>query len=151
VAILGIDLSKDCVNWCVLDGTRGAPQYICHGVELYNVENYTTDLIVKSEAIFLELLEKHNPSSVAYRLSVETPKIDQCNYLHFPYAILLQICHSSRIPCVQTYLMGFTAKQLGFDKTLNRHQALDAIVGSHSPHWSKVRNAALASWSQLPV
>jgi hypothetical protein len=127
VSILGLDLSKDSVNWCVLEGVKNNPIYVSHGTERYDVENYTTDLVIKCEALFIELIESINPNSVAYRLSVETPKVDQCNYLHFPYAILLRLCHLRDIPCAQTYLMAFTAKQLGFDKKLNRNEALERI------------------------
>lgn len=148
---LGIDLAKDHIFWSALDGTRGAPNYILHGVENYQVDDYRSELIEKSEAIFLGLINQIKPKKISYRLSLDAGSSDQIAYLHFPVAILLRLCRESKTPVKEYFTRSFTHKLFGIEKIESPAEAVDRLIGEHPPHWRRVKNATMASWANLDV
>ncbi|WP_149802500.1 hypothetical protein [Mesorhizobium sp. NFR06] len=151
MANLGFDLGKDNIFWCALDGARGAPVYVAHGVENYRVDDYREDLIVKSGAIFLRLINRIKPIKVAYRLSLDAASSDQIAYLHFPIATLISVCRQAKVPSSEFYTRSFTHKLFGLDKSESKEDACDRLIGEHAPNWKRIRNATLACWASLDV
>jgi hypothetical protein len=151
MASLGFDLAKNEIRWCVVDGSREAPTYVEHGVENYAVRDYRGELLEKSAALFMPLLKRFSPERVGYRLSLDASSSDQIAYLHFPYAMLISQCQALGLSVIEFNSRSFTAKLLGYDKSLKREDGCDAKLGTHPPNWAKVRSAAMAAWGTRDV
>ena len=106
----------------------------------------------KFHKIFVELLAKHNPDRVGYRVSKNASKIDQFAYLYFPYGILNRICHEQGKPTKEFNISSFTSKLLGFPKAEKSMSACNRIFGSPTPHWDdSQRYSAMSAWGSLDV
>lgn len=151
MASLGFDLAKSEIRWCVVDGSRSAPVYVEHGIENYVVGDYRGELLEKSSTIFMPLLKRFTPERVGYRLSLDASSADQIAYLHFPYAMLIVQCADLGLPYIEFNSRSFTAKLLGYDKSLKREEGCDAMLGTHPPNWPKARAAAMAAWGTRDV
>lgn len=151
MASIGFDLAKNEIRWCVVDGSRAAPTYVTHGIENYVVGDYRGELLEKSSTIFMPLLKRFTPDRVGYRLSLDAPSADQVAYLHFPYAMLIAQCAELQLDIIEFNSRSFTAKLLGYNKSLKKEVGCDAMMGTHPPNWPKIRSAAMAAWGTLDV
>lgn len=102
--------------------------------------------------IFIELLAKHSPDKVGYRVSKNAAKIEQFAYMYFPYGLLNRICREQGKTTKEFNNRSFTYKLLGFAKAEKNMAACNRIFGSPSPHWDdSQRYSAMSAWGALDV
>lgn len=141
---------KGFVHHAVLEGTAEAPVYVAHDRSRFDAEQRRTDQANFFQNLFNELVTRHAPNVIGYRISLDAKKTDQVAYLHFPYGVLNLVAYDQHIPADGVTSSVFTAKRLKrppasgakFDKLA----ACETIAGCPSGWNNDAKIAALTSW-----
>jgi hypothetical protein len=151
---LGINLMKGIVHHAVLEGTADGPVYVAHDRSRFDADQVRSDQAHFFRNLFNELVTRHAPSFIGYRVSLDANKADQVAYLHFPYGVLNLVAFDQHILAEGITSSAFTAKRLKqapapgakFDK----FAACKAIAGCPSGWNNDAKVAALTAWVFLP-
>jgi hypothetical protein len=154
VRSLGINLMKGFVHYAVLEGTSDAPVYVAHDRSRFDADQGRSDQANFFRNLFNELITRHTPGFIGYRVSLDAKKADQVAYLHFPYGVLNLVAFDQHIPADGITSSAFTAKRLKrapapgakFDKLA----ACEAIAGCPNVWNNDAKVAALTAWVFLP-
>ncbi|GBD49360.1 hypothetical protein [Methylopila sp. Yamaguchi] len=150
VKSLGINLMKGVVHHAVLEGTADAPVYVAHDRSRFDADQGRTDQANFFRNLFNELITRHAPTVIGYRVSLDAKKADQVAYLHFPYGVLNLLAYDQHLPSEGVTSSAFTAKRLKripapgtkFDKLAS----CDTISGCPSGWNNDAKIAALTAW-----
>lgn len=71
MAILGFNLQKGELHFCLMDGTRAEPQYVAHDRHRFDVDQSKPDMANFFKQTFNEVIEARQPQRLAYRLSMQ--------------------------------------------------------------------------------
>lgn len=148
MAILGFNLQKGELYFCLLEGTKAAPRYIVHDRHRFEVDQSKPEMANFFKQTFNELIEARQPQGLAYRLSMDGKKADQIAYLTFPFGILSLVAYERGLAITQSTIQTFTKKALGHpgDKFI----ACDERISDCPPAWpNSAKLAALAAWMSL--
>jgi hypothetical protein len=149
---LGIDLKKQEVRWCLMEGTLSSPFYLCHGRKKYGLDSNRATFFNTFRNIFVEIINERSPDIVVYRVSTNASSIEQMTYLLMPYGVLGSICHDKSIRICETNKRAFTYKKFDLAKGVDPLEHWLAIHGATTPHWDESQqNATLSAWSGLNV
>ena len=147
--VLGIALAKNQLRLSLLNGTRKDPVLVCK--ERINTIDPLDipPLMDWYETNFDDLINRHAPDKIAYKLSLEQKK-DQLGYLAFPLGILNLIAKKKGVPIVQYSSRGIGPAKLGLPKETNIYQACDEKFGTNPPHWdNSQKDSVLVAWFEL--
>ena len=145
---IGFSIQKGELHYCVLRGSREVPIYLDHGLHRFDPTQPRTALANLFKQTFKEVLDRVQPTKLAYRLSLDLKKADQFAYLSFPFGILNLIAYEAALPINEYVSQSFTKRALDFPG--DKHAACDArIVNFPSAAKKETRSAALAAWMAL--
>lgn len=145
---LGFNIKKGELHYCLLQGTRAAPQYVAHGKQNFEASQKKPHLANHFKQAFNELILHHNPSSLAYRLSLEAKKADQYSYLCFSYGILNLIAFEREIPIFEYTTQSFSKKAL--HTASDKWAACDEKIADAPNNWkNETKLSALSAWMNL--
>lgn len=148
MSVLGFNLQKGELHFCLLDGRRTAPRYLLHDRHRFNPDQSKPELANFFKQTFNELFEAHQPGAFAYRLTMDAKKADQLAYLVFPFGILNLIAYERGIESTQSTLHTFTKKALGYQG--DKFSACDAKIADCPASWTNpAKLAALSAWISL--
>ncbi len=147
--ILGIALQKGQLRYSLLDGTKIKPNLILkeklNTIALDNVP----ELMDWFETNFLDIIEKHKPDKVCYKITLG-PKKEQLFSLIMPLGVLNLICKKKRITVVDYNKLQFTQKKLGLDKSVDLYKKCDEIFGTNPPYWDITqKDSIIVGWLEL--
>ncbi len=145
---LGFNILKGELHYCALDGSRSSPSHIDLGVHRFDPQQRKPDLANFFKQTFREIVDRTQPTKLAYRLSLEVSKADQFAYLAFPYGILNLLAHERGLPIDEFTMQSFTKRALGF--TGDKFDACCAMITGFPAGAKKdTKTAALAAWMAL--
>lgn len=148
MAILGFNLQKGELHFCLMDGTKADPKYVAHGRHRFDVEQPKPEMANFFKQTFNELIEARQPQGLAYRLSMDGKKADQIAYLTFPFGILTLVAHERGLAVEQSITQTFTKKALGFAG--DKFDACEERIADRPAAWTNAAKlAALAAWMSL--
>ncbi|MEH6721399.1 MAG: hypothetical protein V7704_21205 [Aurantimonas endophytica] len=148
MTILGFNLQKGELHFCMMDGTRDDPRYVMHDRHRFDVEQPRPEMANFFKQTFNEVIEARQPHRLAYRLSMDGKKADQIAYLTFPFGILTLVAHERALEVDQWTIHAFTKKGLGFQG--DKFGACDERIADRPAAWpNAAKLAALAAWMSL--
>ncbi|TBY27453.1 hypothetical protein [Rhizobium leguminosarum] len=148
MAILGFNLQKGELHFCLLDGTRPDPRYLMHGRHRFEVDQPRPEMANFFKQTFNELIEAQQPRGLAYRLSMDGKKADQIAYLTFPFGILSLVAYERGLAIAQSTIHTFTKKALAHSG--DKFTACDERIEDCPAAWpNAAKLAALAAWMSL--
>lgn len=145
---IGFNITKGRLWYCVLEGSRVTAELVYHSYEKFDVEQPHPLLTNYFKQAFKEVVEKHKPDIIAYRMSLEGKK-KSIPYLYFSFGVLNLLAHELEMPIFSTISQTFSAKALGArgDKFAVCDQLIAAIPAIK---WNNdYRYAALAAWISM--
>lgn len=143
--VLGFNLQKGELHFCLLNGNRKEPRYLAHDRHRFNPDQPKPELANFFKLTFNELIDAHQADIVAYRLSMDAKRADQLAYLVFPFGILNLIAHERGISTAQSILQSYTKKALGFAG--DKFDACDTLIANAPSPWGNPSKlAALSAW-----
>ncbi|UMY17102.1 hypothetical protein MMB17_21035 [Methylobacterium organophilum] len=148
MSVIGFNIKKGELWYCILAGTRGAPVYVGHDRHRFDAAQPRTELANYFKQTFAEVIDRAPGSRLAYRLSLEAKKADQVAYLTFPFGILNLVAHERGLHIREYVTQSFTAKALGVKD--DKFAACDALISGRPGKWDKdAKLAALSAWVSL--
>jgi hypothetical protein len=148
MAILGFNLQKGELHFCLMEGTRESPRYLIHDRHRFEVDQPKPEMANFFKQTFNELIEARQPQGLAYRLSMDGKKADQIAYLTFPFGILALVAHERGLPVDQSTNHTFTKKALAHPG--DKFEACDERIADCPANWpNSAKLAALAAWMSL--
>jgi hypothetical protein len=148
MAILGFNLQKGELHFCLMDGTRADPRYVAHDRHRFDVDQAKPEMANFFKQTFNELIEAQRPQGLAYRLSMDGKKADQIAYLTFPFGILCLVAHERGLAAHQSTIHTFTKKALAHPD--EKFRACDERISNRPVAWpTAAKLAALAAWMSL--
>lgn len=152
MAVLGVEMKQEQLRYCVLDGTRRAPNFLKHDSRSFRLPMGATDMMDFMRHTFEELIDQWRPIRIGYRVAMSNgkaiKKIDQYSYLYFSYGILNLVAHDRQLPTKLFLTSSFSSKFFG--EKGERAELCDRILGRHPPNWDEAaRMAALAALGVL--
>jgi hypothetical protein len=145
---IGFNISKERLSYCILEGTKSSCKLAFRAYEKFDAGQPLPEMMNYFRQTFSELLSRHEPDIIAYRMSLEGKKAS-IPYLCFSYGILNLLSYEQEIPIVQTISATFSKKQLGREG--DKFEVCDEIIDDiPSEKWNnEYRYAALAARSGL--
>lgn len=148
MSILGFNLQKGELHFCLLEGTRADPRYIMHDRHRFEVDQPKPEMVNFFKQTFNEVIEARQPRGLAYRLSMDGKKADQIAYLTFPFGVLSLVAYERGLPVEQSTINTFTKKALAHPG--DKFTACDDRIADRPGTWSNgAKLAALAAWMSL--
>ncbi|MBY3206886.1 MULTISPECIES: hypothetical protein [Rhizobium] len=148
MAILGFNLQKGELHFCLMEGTRANPRYLMHDRHRFEVDQPKPEMANFFKQTFNELIEARQPQGLAYRLSMDGKKADQIAYLTFPFGILSLVAYERKLAVAQSTIHTFTKKALAH--TGDKFTACDERIADCPAAWpNAAKLAALAAWMSL--
>ena len=147
---IGFDIKKNEMRYTVLEGKLNKPKYVDHGGRIYDANLSRPDLAAWFKQNFIELIVKNGSPSIAYRVSINVPKIEQIAYMHYPWGVLNLLSHERGLHISEFNSKSFTAKRFGLARGSKPAEIVDNYLGTHPPYWDDLqRSSALAAWALL--
>ena len=148
MAILGFNLQKGELHFCLMDGTRAAPRYLAHDRHRFDTTQPKPEMANFFKQTFIELIEAQEPKRLAYRLSLEAKKAEQLPYLIFPYGVLALVAYERGLDLHQSTSQSFTPRALAYQG--DKFVACDERILNRPPTWTPAaKYAALSTWMSL--
>ncbi len=149
MAVLGINLVKDGLRYCVLDGGRDSPTLVHYEkVQTNNFPN-TQQLMNWYETTFQNLITRFSPETIGIKVSLNAKKAEIAPW-YYPLGILHNLSHQNQINTFEFVSGNFTASKFGMDKSINIYDYIDQHFGVFQPKWDKNQKyALLAAWMNL--
>ncbi|WP_313605337.1 hypothetical protein [Rhizobium sp.] len=148
MAILGFNLQKGELHFCLIEGNRINPRYLMHDRHRFEVDQPKPEMANFFKQTFNELIEARQPKGLAYRLSMDGKKADQIAYLTFPFGILSLVAYERKLAVAQSTIHTFTKKALAH--TGDKFTACDERIADRPAAWpNAAKLAALAAWMSL--
>lgn len=148
MSVVGFNISKDKISYVILEGSKNSCRVNYHSIEKFDSTQPTPELVNYFKEAFLEIITKHKPDRIAYRMSLESKKAN-IPYLYFSYGVLNLFAYERGIAINQTISQTFSAKELG--QKGDKFAVCDQIIADvPSSKWTNDhRYAALAAWVSL--
>lgn len=149
MAVLGINLEKNGLRYCVLKGDRDNP--VLEQYEKVQTNNFpdTQQLMNWYETTFQNLLARFNPDSIGIKVSLNAKKAEIAPW-YYPLGILHNLAHQNGTSTFEFVSGNFTATKFGMDKSVNIYDYIDDYFGVFTPKWDKNQKYALLSaWMVL--
>lgn len=144
MAVLGINLEKNGLRYCVLDGSKDNPTILhFEKVQTNNFPN-TQQLMNWYETTFQNLLTRFSPTSIGIKVSLNAKKAEIAPW-YYPLGILHNLSHQSQISTFEFVSGNFTASKFGLDKSINIYNHIDEHFGVFQPKWDRNQKYALLS------
>ena len=144
MAVLGINLEKNGLRYCVLDGDRDNPNLIHYEkVQTNNFPN-AQQLMNWYETTFQNLITRFAPESIGIKVSLNAKKAEIAPW-YYPLGILHNIAYQNRIGTFEFVSGNFTASKFDMDKSINIYEHIDQRFGIFQPKWDKNQKYALLS------
>ncbi|GBC61590.1 hypothetical protein DENIS_2552 [Desulfonema ishimotonii] len=144
MAVLGINLEKNGLRYCVLDGGKDSPNILHYEkVQTNNFPN-TQQLMNWYETTFQNLITKFAPESIGIKVSLNAKKAEITPW-YYPLGILHNLSHQNRISTFEFVTGNFTASKFGMDKSVNIYDYIDQHFGIFKPKWDRNQKYALLS------
>ena len=141
---LGINLEKNGLRYCVLDGSKDSPA-IVHYEKIHTNNLPNAQLLMNwYETSFQNLLTRFSPESIGIKVSLNAKK-DEIAPWYYPLGILHNIAHQNRISTFEFVSGNFTASKFDMDKSINIYDYIDQHFGVFQPKWDKNQKYALLS------
>jgi Holliday junction resolvasome RuvABC endonuclease subunit len=148
MSALGFNIKKGELWFCVLTGSRSKPVYVQHDRHRFDATQSRSSLAHFFKQTFNEIVDRTNPSKMAYRLSLDANSADQVAYLCFPFGILNLIAHERGNKIAEFTSQSFTKKALDFPG--DKLDACDARIANPPGKWDRdAKLAAMAAWMTL--
>ena len=149
VNVLGIHALSGEFRYSVLSGTKANPTLVEKGRLVTPSEDDVPALMDWYETQFRLLITNHNPSKIAFRLTLD-PKKKQLITSIFPLGILNLLAHKENISVASHTSRAFVASRLDLPKHTNIYDKCDEQFGENPPYWDKnQKNAVLVAWFEL--
>ncbi|MCO6388974.1 hypothetical protein [Aliihoeflea sp. 40Bstr573] len=133
MAILGFNLQKGELHFCMMNGTRANPRYVAHDRHRFDVDQTKPEMANFFKQTFNELIEAQKPRGLAYRLSMDGKKADQIAYLTFPFGILSLVAYERGLTADQSTIHTFTKKALAHPG--DKFTACDDRIANRPTAW----------------
>ncbi|WP_041408823.1 hypothetical protein [Shewanella sp. MR-4] len=149
MVVLGINLVKDGLRYCVLEGNKNAPNIVHYEkVQTNNFPN-TQQLMNWYETTFQNLITRFTPETIGIKVSLNAKKAEIAPW-YYPLGILHNLSYRNQINTFEFVSGNFTATKFGMDKTVNIYDYIDQYFGVFQPKWDKNQKYALLSaWMLL--
>lgn len=145
---LGINIVKDEIWFCALEGSKHAPIYFSHERSRFDSTSTKTLMANSFKQIFSEEMNRFSPDVVGYRVSLDAKRLDQIGYLLFPYGILNLIAFEKGVESRAFVTNSFSKKALNFDGC--KFEACDQLISNRPNRWGRNdKLAALSAWMCL--
>lgn len=146
--VVGFNISKEKISYCLLEGPKASCRLIFHGVEKFNASQPIPEMTNYFREAFSEIINRHKPDGIAYRMSLEGKKAS-IPYLYFSFGILNLIAFEQGKPVSQSISQSFSAKSLG--RKGDKFAVCDDLIADipDSKWTNEHRYAALAAWMAL--
>jgi len=149
--VLGIHVAVGQCRFSVLEGTKDEPILVDKGRLITPDHDNVPALMDWYDSQFRQLVTTHNPSNLAYRLTLD-PKKDQLFCSEFPLGILNLIAHQKTLPIAEYTARSFTPARLGLSKSADIYAHCDSIFGKNPPYWDDAqKHSLLVAWFELPT
>ena len=144
--ILGFNISKARLAYCLVEGSKSNASLIDHGYEKFDPIRPIPEMANYFKQTFSELIKKSEPYGIAYRMSLESKK-DSISYLLFSFGILNLVAHEQGLAIHQTISQTFSAKALGMkgDKFVVCDQLLKGLPSTWDNNYRYAALSALVS------
>jgi len=147
--VLGIHALSGQLRYSVLTGTKVSPTLVEKDRLVTPSEDDVPVLMDWYDTQFRLLVANHNPSKIAYRLTLD-PKKKQLITSIFPFGVLNLIAHKKSIPVASHTPRAFVASRLGLPRNTDIYNLCDETFGENPPYWDKnQKNAILVAWFEL--
>ena len=139
---IGIVISKNILYYSVVSGENKATATI-NDAGQKNFQIDSNELMMDFERIFEELITKHNPNEICYKIS-EKLKLEQFPYMYYPFGVLNLICEKKKIK-TRVHSMSWISKKVKGKKKM------DSFVEKFSDFSKKeeLKQSALIAWYDL--
>lgn len=108
------------------------------------------DLMEWMETQLNLLMDRHTPTFIGYKVSLDISSVKQIQRSYYPQAILNLIARRKNIEISGWARQGINATKFGEPKTTDVYAYVDTILGRHPPHWDKpTKDALLVAWFKL--
>lgn len=146
MTVLGINLVKDGLRYCVLDGDKDKPTLIHHEKVQTNNFSNTQQLMNWYETTFQNLITRFSPKTIGIKVSLNAKKAEITPW-YYPLGILHNLSHKNQINTSEFVSANFTASKFGMDKSVNIYDYIDKEVGLLQLRWDKNQKYAfLSAW-----
>lgn len=148
--IIGFNFTKKDFRFCVLDGSTKPPTIIEKNKIVYPYNMDTADLMEWLETQLSLLIDKHQPSQLSHKISLNLTTLDQIRSSCYPQAILNLIAKKKNILIYNYSAQAINATKFGLPKKTDVFGHIDQIIGIHPPYWDKpTKEAVLVAWFNL--
>lgn len=148
MSVIGFNIKKGELWYCILDGKRSAPSYVRHDRHRFDATQSRGSMAHFFKQTFNEIIDRAHPNALAYRVSLDANSADQVAYLCFPFGILNLIAHERGTPISEFVTQSFSKKALGF--VGDKFDACDACIANPPAKWDRdAKLAALSAWMSL--
>jgi len=147
---LAFTFTSNCFYYVCLEGSITSPSFR-KKEKILLPENYSIPETVAWFETQLELiLSNLDPDNVSYKLTINHVTNNYVSCVYYGQSILNLLCHKKGIQISHTSPSAIVASKFNQPKGSDLHAYLDALIGSHPPHWDKVmKDTALIALIQL--
>lgn len=147
--ILGIVVQKNYLRYAVVDGDKNTPVLLDRGRQTTCDPDDLPALMDWYETHYEHLISKHQPDTIAYKLTLD-PTIEQQHTLAFPIGILNLLAKKNNINIYEYSSRAITPSKLSLSKNTDLMQLVDEVFGQNPPYWDKYqKEAILVAWFSL--
>lgn len=148
--IIGFNFTKNDFRFCVLEGKTNPPTIIEKNKIVYPNNMDTADLMEWFETQLSLIIDKHQPSQISHKISLNLTTLDQIRASCYPQAILNLLAKKKNISIKNYSSQAINATKFGQTKRTDVFTYIDSIIGSHPPYWDKpTKEAVLVAWFNL--
>jgi Holliday junction resolvasome RuvABC endonuclease subunit len=149
---LGFNVANGILKFAVLEGTIDKPLFSEREKLEYRPQAVLSHRMAWFQDQFDVLIDRLRPDAVAYRMHMGRAMTqEQIGTYHYPWGILLLVCGRQNVAAAEFTGASLTAKRFGLAKGEKPMAVIDAVIGTHPPHWDDAqRYAACVAWGSLP-
>jgi hypothetical protein len=147
---IGFNFTKNDFRYSVLDGSSNPPNIIEKSkISIPNNMN-TSDLMEWFETQLSLIIDKHQPTILSHKISLNLTTLDQIKSSCYPQAILNLLAKKKNIEIKTFSAQAINATKFGESKKVDVFQYLDSKIGTHPPHWDKsTKESVLVGWFSI--
>ncbi len=148
--VIGFNFTKSDFRFCVLNGTTNPPTIIEKNRIVYPKSLDTAALMEWFEVQLSLIIDKHEPSQIAHKISLNLRTLDQIKTSCYPQAILNLLAKKKSVLIKNYSAQAINATKFGQPKKTDVFAYIDPIIGTHKPYWDKsTKEAVLVAWFNL--